>query len=459
MSVTADADNSPGVAELASAALLGALLWEPQRARDVAGWLQPEDFIHPAHRAIYQTIVGLQRDGQPVTLLTLPEQLRRGTYHEMPVDSRGLSDSGLGGPALHTLLAMTPATPSAGSAYNPQAPIESPRSEHVRYARLVLEASIRRQVEAAGTRITAYGRDLLPRQQPELAGRTLEPVLRELIAGLDELGARLAAAEPGGSRIRDALTAAAEPGWRDDPELVALAAGPAATQPGLAAEPPAIFATDGRLIPPGPDEVARAEHAVIGACMSSTTVRDLATSVLNPDDFTRTDAGETFAAISDLHHAGEPVDFVLVAAQLARQPPPPDRPPGQPVGIAPAQLMGLANRFSDVVGGYAAMQVVVRDTIARATRSAGAALHDLATNPAHPTGEVLHDAAATLDRVRGSARRLAGSAPLRALAALTPPAAQVPAARSAPRSSPPTPVAGPRHRPGAAAQPDRQRHR
>jgi hypothetical protein len=55
-----------------------------------------------------------------------------------------------------TLLSFTPATPPRGGRYD-----EQPRSEHVRYAQLVLEASVRRQVHAAGVCIAQHAREAI----------------------------------------------------------------------------------------------------------------------------------------------------------------------------------------------------------------------------------------------------------------------------------------------------------
>jgi len=128
-------DPDATVADLASAAVLGAVLWDPRRVREVMDWLEPDDFLHPVHRAIYATVTGLVAAGEPVDLMRLPAALASGRFHEVHVDP---SEPGpLGAAALHTLLSFTPAT--RGGRYD-----EQPRSEHVRYAQLVLEASVRR---------------------------------------------------------------------------------------------------------------------------------------------------------------------------------------------------------------------------------------------------------------------------------------------------------------------------
>ena len=106
------------VADLASAAVLGAVLWDPRRLREVMDWLEPDDFLHPVHRAIYATVTGLVAAGEPVNLMRLPAALASGRFHEVHVDP---SEPGpLGAAGLHTFLAFTPATPPRGGRYDEQ---------------------------------------------------------------------------------------------------------------------------------------------------------------------------------------------------------------------------------------------------------------------------------------------------------------------------------------------------
>src|SRR5215211_1395471 len=74
------------VTDLASAAVLGALLWDPRRVRDVMDWLEPADFPHPIHRAVYATLVGLVAAAEPVNLLELPATLASGRFQDVHVD-------------------------------------------------------------------------------------------------------------------------------------------------------------------------------------------------------------------------------------------------------------------------------------------------------------------------------------------------------------------------------------
>ena len=118
------------VADLASVAVLGAVLWDPRRLREVMDWLEADDFLHPVHRAIYATVTGLVAAGEPVKLMRLPAVLASGRFHEVHVDP---SEPGpLGAAALHTLLSFTPATPPRGGRYDEQPP---QRARPVRPAR------------------------------------------------------------------------------------------------------------------------------------------------------------------------------------------------------------------------------------------------------------------------------------------------------------------------------------
>ena len=73
---------------------------------------------------------------------TVLDSLAAGEFHDLPVPRDGSGP--LRAAHLHTLMAMTPAADL------------SHRTEHVLYGRLVLEASIRRQVAQLGARINQW---------------------------------------------------------------------------------------------------------------------------------------------------------------------------------------------------------------------------------------------------------------------------------------------------------------
>ena len=51
--------------ELAERALIGALLADPSRVRDVRDWLRPSDVNQPKARAIYHTLTSCTATGAP----------------------------------------------------------------------------------------------------------------------------------------------------------------------------------------------------------------------------------------------------------------------------------------------------------------------------------------------------------------------------------------------------------
>lgn len=399
---TSDAAEEPGrstAADLAASALLGALLWDPRRLHDV-GWLQPEDFRHWADRAVYQTLVGMLADGRPVDLRTFPEVLARAEYHDAHVDGTGIGP--LSGSAVHTLISMTPATP-AGDAENYEGPV---RSEHVRYGRLVLDDSIRRHVEAAGTRIDQYAR-YISGQDSARAAEGLTPVLAEVEARLRELTDRLGST---GSSMRSAIAAAMGPTALEDP-----IPGPALTDE-LGASPTRVALT--------PEQLRRAEYTLVGACVVSSQMRQVVGDRVLAEDFTAPEAAATWQAIRGLQRRGEPVDFVLVAAEVERQ----GELPEFGRGLDPDELFRLRQRF-DLVPAYQALETVVHAALARAVHQAGDQLQDLGTDRAQSSENALRSAQEAIGEVGRTARRLTGSAARTALAAFSPPADQAPATR------------------------------
>lgn len=71
--------------------------------------------------------------------------------------------------------------------------------------------------------------------------------------------------------------------------------------------------------PPSASLLRRAEYALIGACMAIADVRRLTAGRLHAEDFAASEVSATWLAISGLERRGEPVDFVLVAAEVERQ--------------------------------------------------------------------------------------------------------------------------------------------
>ena len=409
------------VTDLASAAVLGALLWDPRRVQDVMDWLEPADFPHPMHRAVYATLVGLVAAGEPVNLLELPATLASGRFHDVHVDPG--RPGPLGAAGLHTLLSFTPATPRAETHDGQH------HSEHVRYGQLVLEDSVRRQVHAAGVRLEQHAREAIVAVDgdPSLPGyeatasaiARLEPVLDTIERHLEHLNARLD--RPAGGD--------AAPG----PD-------PAATQ---RARSTAARRGDGQA----PVDLQRAELAVIGGCLAAPDLRRTALIMLTPDDFTTPRIAATWTALTTLAGRGEPVDFVLLAAAVQRH----GTSGNGAQGMTPAELFRLAQRGDRGLGNRA-VQTVARAALCRAMSAAQVQIAAAAADPTLAARHVIQDARTSLRRAQATARRLLGEPEAAASSSRRTPAVAAPintaagTPRSVRSSAPPTPVPVYRHR-------------
>lgn len=370
MSPAADPSNATAT-DLAANALLGSLLWDPRRAADVT-WLQVEDFAHPANRAIYATLTGMQAEGQRVDAHTIIEPLRRGTFHDAAAVG-GTSP----GVLLHDLLAGTPATPSAESMG--QEPGSWPaRSEHIRYARIVLDDSIRRQVVAAGVRIGQSTRDAVT-VDAEAASQHVDAVFQQTITRLQGLTERQSASE---SRATPhAHTGGAEPSLGEREGGI--------TRPDLT-----------------PREIARAEHRLIGACLGDPGIRETAHRQLQGSDFADPAAGATWEAITGLLDHDEPVDFVFVASELERR--------GGP-GFSAARLLQLA-QYAVAPAALRDLDTVARAAMSRAGEKVQQQLATLAADRGHGSAELLERASQAVGDALETARRVTGGPPATAAA-------------------------------------------
>lgn len=360
----------PSAADLAEEALLGALLWSPARVDDV-GWLQATDFYRPAHQAIYTTILAHTRtggdgssDGGPFDATAIATRaaevlasLATGRYHDLPVPRDGSGP--LRAAAVFALMSMTPAgtTPKDGGAAGSDA--------HLRYAHLILEASIRRQVSAAGTRIGQCAG--LGDSDPEQVVEGLDRAISALTDRLSGLAAQLAASTPGVSA--------------GPPEGSAAPTTPAAATPVVAGNPPA-------------------ECALLGACIANHRVRREALARLAPGDFTVPGAASTWRAIEDLSRGGSPIDFVLVAAQT-------EQAAGvYGPGLPGRQLMRLSQTFVDQASGYHALQDVTRTALLRLADRTRQTLATVAADRSRPSTALLISAQTALAAAGAAAARL-----------------------------------------------------
>ncbi|MGQ0577119.1 MAG: DnaB-like helicase N-terminal domain-containing protein [Pseudonocardia sp.] len=395
---------------------------------DVSGWLSADDFRRPAHAAIYQTLLGLQRDGEQVDLLALPQVLASGRYHDLHVARDGTGP--LGAPALHSLLSMTPATPRSAAGQP-----EAGGSEHVRYARIVLEDSIRRRVCEMGSCVGQHAAHLdgVP---SDSNAEILQAALAEVGTQLDALAARRDRAELAGSRLAAALESPeSESRGLSDRSVAARGTLPSAGPD---------------RVPPPPEQLHEIERRLVGAAIGCPPVRELLDERVRPTDFLASDAGATWHAIQSILRRGEPVDVVLVAVEVERQGEVPDL----GAGFSADRLAALHARRPDVVEGYRSAEVVLRAALTRATARAAARLHELGNDRRRGGKDALVGARTAVAAVEATARRLTGSPPAAALVALTPPPqrTRTPIAPNTTRTRLPVPSGG-----AAVPLPDRGR--
>ena len=124
--------RTPPQSTEAERGVLGSMLIEPEAVPQALTVLQPEDFYREANRAIYEAMVSLFERTEPIDLVTLSEELRKAGRLEA-----------IGGLAYLTSLAGGVAT-----------------AAHVeRYAQMVRDRSLARQVIRAGTEIVSRGFD------------------------------------------------------------------------------------------------------------------------------------------------------------------------------------------------------------------------------------------------------------------------------------------------------------
>ena len=67
---------APPQSQEAEESVIGGILVHPRTFNDVAEFLTPEDFYHPALRAIFESMTELERTSKPIDALTVAEQMR-----------------------------------------------------------------------------------------------------------------------------------------------------------------------------------------------------------------------------------------------------------------------------------------------------------------------------------------------------------------------------------------------
>jgi replicative DNA helicase len=330
--------------DLAEQALAGALLEDPERVRKVADWLTAADFNDAQCAAVYEAVRDRVLAGRECTPQTVLDDLRADTNLQW----RG--GSAATGPWLHTLMHHCPPDPDA-----------------VTYARMVLESSVRRQLDLVGLRVQAAAVD--PDGDVTAA---VDHTLREIAAH----GRRWRAAT---SRIRTVP---------EDP------APPAAAAQLLAAD-----RTIRELAPPEEIDVGSAEHDVIhGVLREPSILRELVPR-LEPEDFADPARGNTYRAVRTLHELGHRVDVVTIAWEQQRQAG--QHGPGLPVD----QLRRMAAGIAAPGRAEQAAQIVGRAALYRLAEHARASVREAVRNPGINPVDLLDTAMFTYRGVRTAAER------------------------------------------------------
>ena len=240
---------------VAERALLGGLLTEPHRLTQVRDWLEPADFADPRHGAAYAAMLSLAEAGDPVTPqgLTAVLDASPGVRFARRQDRDVLVADLLAAPGSAALVAT--------------------------YARMVLEASIARAVEAEGVRLQ------------QVASREVDPP--EVARRLDE---RLADA----GQVLDGL----QRRWATAPSPFSSDLGSAVGRVPLR-----------RL---AADDVA-AEDAALGALLRDPRRIGTVREWLQPEDFTAPGRAELYGLLTELHQRRTPIEPVTVVWEAHRR--------------------------------------------------------------------------------------------------------------------------------------------
>jgi len=363
--------------ELAEQALAGALLDDPERVRKVADWLTAADFNDAQCAAVYEAVRDRVLAGGECTPQTVLEDLRADT------DLQWRGGSAAIGPWLHTLVHHCPPDPDA-----------------VTYARMVLESSVRRQLDLVGLRVQAAA------AEPD---GDVTAAVDETLREIEAQGRRWRAAT---GRIRTVP---------EDP------AHPAAAAQLLSAD-----RTIRDLAPPDEIDVSGAEHDVIhGVLREPGVLRQLAPR-LEPEDFADPARGNTYRAARTLHELGHRVDVVTIAWEQQRQAG--QHGPGLPVD----QLRQMAADIAAPGRAEHCAQTVGRAALYRLAESARESVREAVRNPGITPVDLLDTATFTYRGVRTAAERTRPAQRLRQRLERQ----KLPAMRAS-RTEPPSPTPAP----------------
>jgi replicative DNA helicase len=377
--VTTAPETPTNATDLAERALIGSLLADPSRVRDVRDWLRPSDVHEPKARAIYHTLTELHRHGHTVTIRELPLVIAADDGAHPTITAQDL----------HAYLQATPAA-------SEQLGTQHLRSNHVVYARRVLEASARRIVAIAGSRIheaTEHCRD-----HPHLGAGDITATLAQTQQRLAALGQRLRHAHGSSGSL---ITAALGGPTHDAPGQQSAGIEPAGSWPGPPSGPLTIRA------------VLEAERELLGSCLTNPALHAELAGWLTPTDFSRPDHAATWAAFNALTQAGTPIDYVTLAWQCQRHNPDHNSP-----GLSADQLATMARHTPGSPGP--AVAAVAHASLLRHTDAARDHVQTIAQDRAADALTVVSAAEKAYRAVGEHARRLSGTTTSGISAALNP---------------------------------------
>lgn len=385
---------TPAVTALAERATLGALLAAPRQLAHVAGWLRPGDFAHWWHAAVYRALLAdpaVAARGDPVAAAEHVRAALADTVGQRRADP----------PGLHTLLRAAPDRPVAA-----------------RYAAMVLEASIRRQVAGLAVHLQAAAAvpdptapDPTPPDRPVTSVlETPRPRGGGPVAALDHHDAAAAAAAAAPRPVRD-VTGLVEPVLGELGARWAAAVRATSTPDPDRADvftargddvAAAVQADDRRTVwlrglAAAADRAVRHAPVRSAAEARADTTRLVAALVTRPDRLDTVagwlrpegvpgPARAVYEALLTLRQQHAPIDPVTVCWEIQRA----SRARG--LGPDPARLLRQV-QAAELLDLDALTRAVAHDTLRRTAAAAADGLRAAASNPGLTVGDVL-DAAA-----------------------------------------------------------------
>ncbi|MFE3737777.1 DnaB-like helicase N-terminal domain-containing protein [Streptomyces sp. NPDC059134] len=241
----------------AEQAVLGSVLLDPDQLSHL-GWLAPDHFYRPIHRALFAALRKLRDDGHPA----LAEKSVPLSWVTDAVNEAGLHVRGLTAVYAHSLISACPR------------PAHAPV-----YGRMVLEGAIHRSITEHAIRLHQAARaDAL---QGEVEGALH---YADVLTGvLSDLAQR----------------------WGTEPRPVAPTA-PPTTVPSVSP-------------PVGADQVAEDERFLLAVLAEQPKAMDEVVGWLRPGDFADPAHGQLYRCLGALHHRGEPIDRVTLLWEAQRR--------------------------------------------------------------------------------------------------------------------------------------------